>query len=63
MAMPIYKRLVIIVLIAVTLIYPEYVFGFIGILVMVMILGLVVIDLVADVYIVAAVFLEKFRDK
>jgi hypothetical protein len=63
MAMPIYKRLVIIVLIAVTLIYPEYVFGFIGILVMVMILGLVVIDLVADVYIVAAVFLEKFREK
>jgi hypothetical protein len=63
MAMTIYKRLVIIVLIAVTLIYPEYVFGFIGILVMVMILGLVVIDLVADVYIVAAVFLEKFRDK
>ena len=61
--MTIYKRLVIIVLIAVTLIYPEYVFGFIGILVMVMILGLVVIDLVADVYIVAAVFLEKFRDK
>ena len=63
MAMPIYKRSVIIVLIAVTLIYPEYVFGFIGILVMVMILGLVVIDLVADVYIVAAVFLEKFREK
>ncbi len=61
--MPVYKRLVIITLGAVTLFFPEYVFGIIGILVMLIILGLVVIDVVADVYIVIAVFFQKFRDK
>ncbi|OQX49990.1 MAG: hypothetical protein B5M46_02330 [Epsilonproteobacteria bacterium 4484_20] len=61
--MPLYKWFVIIISVAVTLIYPEYVFGAIGILLLVIVLLLVVIDLVVDVYIVVAVFLQKFRDK
>jgi hypothetical protein len=61
--MPVYKRLVIVVLIAVTLFYPEYVFGAIGILLLIIILLLVVIDVIVDVYIVVAVFLQKIRKK
>jgi hypothetical protein len=61
--MPGYKRFVIVALIAVILFFPEYVFGTMGILLLIIILLLVVIDLVADVYIVIAVFLEKFREK
>ena len=61
--MPLYKWFVIIISVVMTLIYPEYVFGAIGVLLLVIILLLVVIDVVADVYIIVAVFLQRFRDK
>ena len=61
--MPLYKWFVIIISVSIILVFPEYIFGTIGILILLLILGLVVIDLLADVYIVVAVFLQKFREK
>ncbi len=61
--MPLYKWFVIIISVSIIFVFPEYIFGTIGILILLLILGLVVIDLLADVYIVVAVFLQKLRDK
>ena len=58
-----YKKLLIAAAVLLTLFYPGYVFGTIGVLVLIILLLLVIVDLVADIYIVVAMFIEKFKGK
>jgi hypothetical protein len=58
-----FKKLLVAAIVLLTLFYPGYVFGTIGVLVLIILLFLVVVDLVADVYIVIAVLLDKFKGK
>ncbi len=57
------KRILIVSLLTTMLVYPNYFFGAIGVLIAVLVLGLFVLDIVLDVYIIGAYFVEWYRER
>ena len=58
-----YKKYLMIAILILTLIYPEYIFGGLAILVLIIFLIIVIADVVLDVYIVIALFIEHLKKK
>lgn len=52
-----------IVLLVLTLIYPEYIFGGLAILVLIIFLLIVIADVILDIYIVIALFMGNNKKK
>ena len=58
-----YKKYLIIPIIIGTLLYPEYVFGTIAIILAVLLILFVIVDLVLDVYILVVAFIDSYKGK
>jgi len=58
-----YKKYLLIALGLFMLLYPSYFFGTLGVIVLVIILLLFVIDIVVDIYLVIAFFIQRRKDK
>jgi len=58
-----YKKYLMIVLLVLTLIYPEYIFGGLAILVLIIFLLIVIADVILDIYIVIALFMGNNKKK
>ena len=58
-----YKKYLMIAILILTLIYPEYIFGGLAILVLIIFLIIVIADVVLDIYIVIALFIEHLKKK
>ena len=58
-----YKKYLIIAILILALIYPEYIFGGLAIFVLIVFLIIVLADVILDVYIVIALFIEHYKKK
>ncbi len=58
-----YKKYLLIAILISAIIFPEYVFGGLAILVLVIFLIIVIADVVLDIYIVIALFIEHLKKK
>jgi len=58
-----YKKYVMIVILLLTLMFPEYIFGSLAVVLIIVAILLLVADIVFDVYIIVVIFIENFRKK
>ena len=58
-----YKKYLTITIILGALIYPEYVFGAIAIILAVLLILFVIVDLVLDIYILVVAFIDSFKGR
>lgn len=52
-----------IVILLLTLMFPEYIFGSLAVVLIIVAILLLVADIVFDVYIIVVIFIENFRKK
>jgi hypothetical protein len=58
-----YKRYLVIAGIVLALIFPKYVFGGIGIFLLVLVIILFIVDVVLDVYLIVIFMIQHYKDK
>jgi hypothetical protein len=58
-----YKRYLVIAGIVLALIFPKYVFGGIGILLLALVIILFIVDVVLDVYLIVIFMIQHYKDK
>ncbi len=58
-----YKKYLMIAIIVFALIFPEYVFTGLGVVLLIVVIVFFVVDIVFDIYIVAVYLIQWFREK
>ena len=58
-----YKKYLLIALGLFMLVYPNYFFGALGVILLVIVILIFVIDIVVDIYLVIAFFIQRFRER
>ena len=58
-----YKKYLLIVAVALTLLFPEYVFTGLGVVLLIVVIVFFVVDLVFDIYIFTVFLVRWFREK